>query len=234
MRIATRRAILAGVRSGLTQAGRAVALLVALPVALPVALAGLAAGARAESADCTYLRVALSTPQRVAKAHEDAALQQHYRDIFATHLERAGFQVTAPTPEPFAWELFSQVELTGGGYLAWSYAFLPMPGVLDGAIEFPTFSVIDRERGERVRFTTYHGLDHFRETEYALKAAVEAERLASLYLPVARELCAKRELPLDEERARLERIRDELAKEIDRVRAVQRKRLELGVDGEAR
>lgn len=194
-----------------------------------MAFAGPASAAEpAASRSCTYVRLSLSSPQRLAKSAEDAELQKRYRDVFALHLARAGFDVSAPTTSAFAWEVFSHVEPIGDGRLAWSYAFLPSPGVLDGAIEFPTFSVVDR--GQRVQFTTYHGLDHFRSNEYPLRAAIESERLASLYLPVARSLCATRDASPEHQRARLERIRAELAAEIERVRVEQHKHLELDVD----
>jgi len=68
-----------------------------------------------------------------------------------------------------------------------------------------------------VKFTTYHGLEHFRITEFPLRAALASEKLAELYLPVARKLCA--ETTPESEQQRLERIRAELADEIERALA---------------
>jgi hypothetical protein len=204
--------------------------------ALWALVAGLAIAGPSGSRDidseesCPYLRLSLSTPQRVRKAPGDDKLQAEFLEVFGLHLGRAGFEVREPSPSGFAWELFSQVETLGGGRLAWSYALLPMPGLADGTIEFPTFSVIDRSGGGRVQFTTYHGLEHFRSAEFPLHAALASEKLANLYLPVALKLCAERGSMSELEEARLERIRSELSAEIERVsaqRSQQRKYLEL-------
>jgi len=183
----------------------------------------------ADDESCPYLRLALSTPQRVQKQAGDAELQADYLHVFAEHLGRAGFDVREPSATRVSWELFSQVEPLARGQIAWSYALLPMPGLADGMIEFPTFSLIVRPSGERVRFTTYHGLEHMRKGDFPLRAALAAEKLANLYLPVALDLCSKRGSEPDFETTRLERIRNELTAEIERVRqrAEQRKRLEL-------
>jgi hypothetical protein len=179
---------------------------------------------------CPYLRLSLSTPQRVLKSVDDAALQREFLGVLGFHLERAGFEVRGPAASGFAWELFSQVEPLGEGRIAWSYALLPMPGLADGVIEFPTFSLIDRPSGERVQFTTYHGLEHFRISNFPLRAALASEKLAGLYLPAALKLCAERGSIQQMEEARLERIRKELSAEIQRVvaeRTEQTKHLEL-------
>lgn len=204
-------------------------------VLLPL-IVGLAASCPASSRDsdsdesCPYLRLSLSTPQRVLKAPGDDALQREFLEIFGSHLRRAGFDVREPARSRFTWELFSQVEPLGDGSMAWSYALLPMPGLADGVIEFPTFSLIDRPGGERVQFTTYHGLEHFRFSEFPLHAALASEKLANLYLPVALKLCAERGSVQESVAARLERIRSELSAEIKRVaaqRSEQNKHLEL-------
>ncbi len=198
-------------------------------ICLWLATVGPAASAASDDESCPYLRLSLSTPQRIPPA-DDRELQQEYLAVFALHLERAGFVVAGPSTSRFSWELFSQVEPLGAGRLAWSYALLPMPGLADGMIEFPTFSVIERPGGERVKFTTYHGLEHLRSGDFPLRAALASEKLANLYLPVALELCANRGTSLDLETARLERIRRELTEEIQRISAQRReqtKHLEL-------
>ncbi|MGE4607445.1 MAG: hypothetical protein AAEJ52_11955 [Myxococcota bacterium] len=209
------------------------------PCALWVLVVGLATAGPVWSRDtdsegsCPYLRLSLSTPQRVRKAPDDEKLQAEFLGVFGLHLGRAGFEVSEPSPSRFTWELFSQVEPLGDGRLAWSYALLPMPGLAEGVIEFPTFSVIDRAGGERVQFTTYHGLELFRPPEYPLRAALASEKLANLYLPVALRLCAERGSVLELEQARLERIRSELSAEIERVaahRSQQSKQLELNAE----
>ncbi len=204
--------------------------------ALGTLVLGLAPASPARSSDtdsdgsCPYRRVSLSTPQRLLKAPGDGTLQAEFLGVFGFHLGRAGFEVIEPTQSGFTWEIFSQVEPLGDGRLAWSYALLPMPGLADGVIEFPTFSVVERPGGERVQFTTYHGLESLRSTDFPLRAALASEKLANLYLPVALKLCAERGSILEMEAARLERIRSELSAEIERVaarRSRQNKHLEL-------
>jgi hypothetical protein len=205
-----------------------------LPLVVAVTTAiGIGPQAAESEQSCPYLRLSLSTPQRVLTSPDDDLLQAEFLGVFGSHLGSAGFEVIEPSESGFTWELFSQVELLGEGRLAWSYALLPMPGLADGVIEFPTFSVIERPSGERVKFTTSHGLEGLRSSDFPLRAALAAEKLANLYLPVALKLCAERGSALKRESARLERIRSELTAEIERVAAErdqQTKQLELNVD----
>jgi hypothetical protein len=186
-----------------------------------------AARAEEPSVGCPYLRLALSTP---ITAPNDP-LQARYREGFAEELRRAGFEVTGPTSQPFGWEAYTQVRSIGSGQLIWSFAFLPMPGVSDGAVRFSTFSRVTR--GGRVEFNSTHYLKAFPVTDFPIQVVLAADQLAQLYLPSAVQRCSDLAKTLEAEEARLERIRESLSEEIIRVRrarAAQEKRLELEVE----
>jgi hypothetical protein len=190
-----------------------------------VALVLLVGAARAEElrGECPYLRLALSTPITAP----DDPLQTRYREKFADQLRRAGFEVTGPTSQPFGWEVYTQMRPVGNGQLVWSFAFLPMPGIFDGAVHFSTFSRVTR--GRRVEFNSTHYLKSFPAADFPIEMVLAADQLAQLYLPTARHRCSELVRTLEAEEARLERIRESLTEEIiqvRRARAEQQKRLE--------
>ena len=194
-----------------------------------IALVLLIGAARAEEprGECPYLRLALSTPITAP----DDRLQTRYREKFATQLRRAGFEVTGPTSQPFGWEVYTQMRSVGTGQLVWSFAFLPMPGVFDGAVHFSTFSRVTR--GSRVEFNSTHYLKAFPVADFPIQMVLAADELAQLYLPTAHHRCSELVRTLEAEEARLERIRESLTEEIfqvRRARAEQQKRLELEVE----
>jgi hypothetical protein len=192
-----------------------------------LALLSNTAAAAEPPADCPYLRLALSTPITAP----DEPLQARYREGFATQLRRAGFEVTGPTRQPFGWEVYTQVRALGNGQLTWSFAFLPMPWVSNGAIHFSTFSRVTR--GGRVEFNSTHYLKAFPVADFPIQVVLAADQLAQLYLPSALQRCSELAQTLEAEEVRLERIRDSLTEEINRVRrarAEQEKRLELEVE----
>jgi hypothetical protein len=194
-----------------------------------VSLVLLIGAARAEEppAGCPYLRLALSTPITAP----DDPLQTRYREGFAAQLRRAGFEVTGPTSQPFGWEAYTQVRPLGNGQLIWSFAFLPMPGVSDGAVHFSTFSSVTRDG--RVEFNSTHYLKAFTVADFPIEVVLAADQLAQLYLPSALQRCSELANTLEAEEARLERIRESLTEEIIRVRrarAAQQKQLELEVE----
>ncbi len=194
--------------------------------ALLVLLIG-AARAEEPSAGCPYLRLALSTPITAP----DEPLQARYREEFASQLRQSGFEVSGPTSQPFGWEVYTQVRLVGTRQLIWNFAFLPMPGVSDGAVRFSTFSRVTR--GGRIEFNSTHYLETFPVADFPIQVVLAADRLARLYLPSAVARCSDLAKTLEAEEERLESIRESLSEEIIRVRrarAEQEKRLELEVE----
>ena len=106
------------------------------------------------------------------------------------------------------------------------------PSVLDGTLRVDSFTHQNFSNPRR-RFGYISQLRLTTKSDFGTKASKDADLAASIFLPHARQLCADMNATLLEEEAELERIREQLAHEIERVRRQrieQQKHLEVEVE----
>ena len=181
--------------------------------------------------DCRYLEVGVVTPLGL-----DDSLQAPFREMFATHLERAGFRPVDPrnlrTRLP-TWVAHTQVIRLPDRSVVWSYRMRKLASIAGGEISLENFS--DPTKPElKQRFGEIGAIKHTSEARFGDEAMKAANWAAQVYLERAHDLCRDLDATSREEEARLVRVRDQLRDEIERVREErairQQRRLELEVE----
>jgi hypothetical protein len=168
--------------------------------------------------DCPYLRVAIQSP-----VGSDDAYQGSMRDLFSTALARAGFQVVDATARHHWWASSLALD-TGADSVAWTIIVRAVPEIGGGQIQFT--SVQKTVSGRQGSFSGMQALRAFSSDEAPEAARLAAEGIARELLPTAQRRCNDIDATLEEARMRLEQLRGELAKEIERVRRQQARRQE--------
>jgi len=187
--------------------------------------------ANTSEVDCPYLRVAVQSP-----AGSDEAEQQPMRQLFSKALVRAGFQVVDADTMHHWWATSLTLD-TGPNSTAWTILVRATPEIGNGAIQFT--SVEKTVNGRAGSFSGVQSLRAFAKNQAPEAARLAAEGIAKDLLPAAYRRCGDIDASLEEARVRVERLRDELAKEIQRVRrekarreeATRHKQLEIEVEG---
>jgi len=172
----------------------------------------------APASGCPYLRVAIQSP-----VGSDDASQIPMRDLFATALTRAGFQVVEAAAMHHWWASSLALD-TGANSVAWTLLLRAVPEIGNGQIQFTSVRKI--VSGREGSFSGMQSLRSFSKDEAPEAARLAAEGVARELLPAAQRRCDNIDATLEEARVRLEQLRGELAEEIERVRRQQARRAE--------
>ena len=120
----------------------------------------------------------------------------------------------------------------GERVLVWNWFMEKTPTVLDGALRVDLFTNPESD-DPSYQFSSIAGHLLTLKSDFEVAAAKAADHAAAVFLPHARRLCADMNATLLEEEEKLERIREALAEEIERVRRLrleQAKHLKLEVE----
>ncbi len=161
--------------------------------------------------DCPYLRLVVQSPHGL-----DEDYQKPLRELLATSLSRAGFVVVDSNDSHYWWT--SSLVLDNGSESAWSTVVRAMPEIKGGGILFTTaYKEVD---GKRVAFSGMHSLQLFDRNNARAAAMQISQEIARDLLPAVHRRCDKAVLAaIREADAALERVRNELTEEMDRVRS---------------
>ncbi len=178
--------------------------------------------------DCPYLRLVVQSPHGL-----DEAYQKPLRELLSTSLSDAGFVIVDGNDSHYWWT--SSLVLDNGSESAWSTVVRAMPEIKGGGIRFTaTYKEVD---GKRVAFSGMHSLRLFDRNNARAAAMQISQAIARDLLPAVHRRCDRAVLAATREAdAALERVRNELTDEMDRVRSVRPagspnlKRLELEVE----
>ncbi len=183
--------------------------------------------------DCAYMRMAVQSP-----AGSSESEQQPMRELFSRALVRAGFEVVPIEMEHRWWASSLTLEM-GSNTVAWTIVVRAVPEIGNGEIQFTT---VDKDvDGTVASFSGMQSLHSFDKNEAAEAAWMAASAIAEELLPAANRRCDDVYATLEEAQMRLEQLRNELTKEIERVRseksqrrseeALRRKQLLIEVEG---
>jgi len=168
--------------------------------------------------DCAYLRMAVQSP-----AGSSESEQKSMRGLFSRALTRAGFEVV-PIEMEHRWWASSLTLDTGSNSMAWTIVVRAVPEIGGGEIRFTT---VDKTVDGRVgSFSGMQSLHSFDKDEASEAASIAASTIAKELLPAANRRCDDMYATLEEAQMRLEQLRNELTKEIERVRSEKSQRRE--------
>lgn len=161
--------------------------------------------------DCAYMRMAVQSP-----AGSSDSEQEPMRELFSRALVRAGFEVVPIEMEHRWWASSLALEM-GSNTLAWTIVVRAVPEIGNGEIQFTT---VDKTVDGRVSsFSGMQSLHSFDKNEASEAAWLAASAIAEELLPAANRRCDDVYAALEEAQMRLEQLRNELTKEIERVRS---------------
>jgi len=182
--------------------------------------------------NCAYTRMAVQSP-----AGSNEFEQKPMRELFSKALTRAGFEVVSMEEEHYWWASSLALE-TGSNSVAWTILVRAVPEIGNGSIQFTTVNkIVDGRVGS---FSGMQSLRSFDKEEASEVASDAASAIAKELLPAADRRCDDIDAALQEAEMRLEQLRNELAKEIERVRneksqhreeASRKKQLVIEVEG---
>ena len=185
-----------------------------------------------EISNCAYMRMAVQSP-----AGSNELEQKPMRELFVRALTRAGFEVVTVDEEHYWWASSLALE-TGSNSVAWTILVRAVPEIGGGSIRFTTVNkIVDGKLGSFSGMQSLRSFDKEVASEVAWDAA---SAIAEELLPAANRRCDDIDAALREAEMRLEKLRNELAKEIERVRsekaehreeAHRRKQLMIEVEG---
>ncbi|MBW2494071.1 MAG: hypothetical protein JRE43_04910 [Deltaproteobacteria bacterium] len=181
---------------------------------------------------CRYVRVAIQSP-----VGSEETEQEPMRDLFSQALAREGFNVVDPS-EVHHWWASSLALNTSEDFAAWTLLVRATPEIGAGEIHFTT--VEKTVNGLEGSFSGMQLLRLFAKHEAPEVARLAAQEVAKNLLPAAHRRCGDANLAFEETWGHLEKLRNELAQEIERVkrenhdreRARAVKRLEIEVEAE--
>jgi len=189
-----------------------------------------------DNIDCPHLEI-LMTKLPGWWRRPDTEFQATFRDAFAEQLRRVGFVVT-PHAERLErvppWYVSTQVLDIGDGTIVWSWELKKQPTVISGSLHFDRFA---DPRGEITEeFSGIQGLSRLSIQDFATTAIEASNEIAAVFLPHARRLCSDRNAALLAQQGQLERMRESLEQEIQRVRQqrAERQRTTLTIEAEER
>jgi hypothetical protein len=137
------------------------------------------------------------------------------RDLFSTALTEVGFQVVDVGVKHQWWASSLTVD-TSAYSSAWTILVRAVPEIGNGSIQFTTVQrTVDGREGS---FSGMQSLRAFRKTDAPEAARIAAEGIAKELLPAAHHRCDNVDAALAEAQIQLEELRNELTKEIERVR----------------
>jgi hypothetical protein len=161
-------------------------------------------------ASCRYLRVAVQSP--VGSNEEE---QKPMRDLFSEALTREGFKVVDPSAMHHWWASSLALD-TGDNSAAWTILVRATPEIGGGGIHFTTVrKTVDGREGS---FSGMQLLRAFAKHEAPEAARLAAKGIAKELLPAAHRRCSDANLAFEETWGQLEKLRNELTQEIERVR----------------
>jgi hypothetical protein len=174
--------------------------------------------------DCPYLRVFVDWMK-----DGDLQLQESVANTYSDFLHAAGFLVTQdPSRAYFFVGSHAMPSIQNDEMLIWSVSTEARPEIVRGRSQPFSQRIIRMGMGQLTRVSDLHEIPRADLHEFAsLAAGTAAEEL----LPRARRRCDNLDFSLREDEEHLQRIRQELTEEIQRVRwerRRQRKGLELG------
>lgn len=183
--------------------------------------------------DCAYMRMAVQSP-----AGSSESEQQPMRELFSRALVRAGFEVVPIEMEHRWWASSLALEMSSNT-VAWTIVVRAVPEIGNGEIRFTT---VDKDvDGTVSSFSGMQSLHSFDKNEASEAAWLAASAIAEELLPAANRRCDDVYATLEEAQMRLEQLRNELTKEIERVRSeksqrrseetLRRKQLLIEVEG---
>jgi len=168
--------------------------------------------------DCAYMRMAVQSP-----AGSSESEQQPMRELFSRALVRAGFEVV-PIEMEHRWWASSLTLDMGSNTVAWTIVVRAIPEIGNGEIRFTTVDkTVDGQVGS---FSGMQSLHSFDKNEASEAAWLAASAIAEELLPAANRRCDDMYATLEEAQMRLEQLRNELTKEIERVRSEKSQRRE--------
>ncbi len=173
------------------------------------------------------VREAAELEEIMAKLTPDDRARAEQIRLEATQATWAVESSVVDIPEPFRIR-----RPRGGKRLAWSWTMSKIPSVLDGVLRLDLFTH-SRFSNPRRRIGRISQLRITTKSDFGSRASKDADFAAAVFLPHARELCADLNATLSEEEAELELLREQLTKEIIRVRerrAEHQKHLELEIE----
>jgi hypothetical protein len=186
--------------------------------------------------DCPYLRVQVVVGEYEENAWGAGVRTKRRQDSLAqglrTRLDQIGFEIVYE-PESANWVIYSNAVELPDKKIFWSISMQKLPTVTDdGILLFRPGSVITTG-GKSVEFTSTSHLVITGSDEVDDAIAGVTNDIAKKWLPSAQVQCADMEATLFGEAVKLERLREQLVDEIERIqriRSEQSKQLELEVE----
>jgi hypothetical protein len=176
--------------------------------------------------DCPYLRVQV-VPSHVMDTTWDLELihkirQESLANRLRRHLDQVGFKTVRETGSLPNWVLYSNSQELPDERIVWSLSMQKVPTITDESLLlFQRFSAFSsRDRPVEFSSTSYLKIVWHHEIDDLMVEITED--LAKLWLPYARNQCADINGTLLEEEAKIEKIREKLTKEMERVRRLRR------------
>jgi hypothetical protein len=159
--------------------------------------------------------------------------QESLANRLRRHLDQVGFKTVRETGSLPNWVLYSNSQELPDKRVVWSLSMQKVPTITDESLllfqRFSTFS----SPGRPDEFSSTSFLKIVRHHEIDDLMVEITEDLAKLWLPSARNQCADINGTLLEEEAKIEKIREKLTKEMERVRRLRReleRHLEIEVE----
>jgi hypothetical protein len=160
--------------------------------------------------NCRYVRVAVQSP-----VGSDETEQKPMRDLFSKALTREGFKVVDASAMHHWWASSLTLD-TGANSAAWTILVRAIPEIGGGEIQFTT--VQKTVNGREGSFSGMQLLRAFAKHEAPEAARLAAKGIAKDLLPAAHRRCSDANFAFEETWGRLEKLRNELTQEIERVR----------------